>query len=76
MLIPIIRRRQCVPKAHQTRPSRTPDARSCKVSAREKTGAFPLRSREGTADGIAHQVKPDGRLRALWTMMGPLKKCG
>ncbi|HEX5869521.1 MAG TPA: hypothetical protein VFY65_03835 [Longimicrobium sp.] len=33
------------------------------MAAREKTGAFPLRSREATIHGIAHRVKPDGGLR-------------
>jgi hypothetical protein len=54
---------RCLPEAHRTQPPRTPDARSCEVSAREKPSAFPPRSREGTVHGIAHQVKPDGRLR-------------
>ena len=63
MLIPIIRRRRCLPKAHRTQLSRTPDARSCKVSVRHRAGAFPPRSCEETVHGIAHQVKPDGRLR-------------
>ncbi len=58
MLIPAIRWRQCLPKAHRTRPPRTPDARSCKVSEREKVGAFPLRLSKGKVHGIAHRVKP------------------
>jgi hypothetical protein len=41
-----------------------------KVSAREKAGAFPLRSCEGTVHGIAHQVKPGwqaaGRYGGPW----------
>ena len=63
MLIPIIRPRRCLPEAHRTQPPRSPDARSCKVSARERAGAFPMRSCEGTVHGIAHRVKPDGGLR-------------
>jgi len=62
-LIPITRRRRCLPKAHRTPHPRTPDARSCRVSERDRAGAFPPRSCEGTVRGIAHQVKPDGRLR-------------
>jgi hypothetical protein len=63
MLIPIIRWRRGQPEAHQTQPSRTPDARSGEFSERERAGAFPPRSSEETVHGIAHQVKPDGRLR-------------
>ena len=65
MLIPIISRRRCLPEAHRTQPSRTPDAQSCKVSERERAGAFPPRSCEGTIHGIAHRVKPDGGCGAL-----------
>jgi hypothetical protein len=55
--------RRCLPEALWTQPSRTPDARSCKVSAREMAGAFPPRSCEATIHEIAHRVKPDGGLR-------------
>jgi hypothetical protein len=59
----IIRLRPCLPEAHRAQPPRTPDARSRKVSAREKAGAFPLRFCETTVHEIAQQVKPDGGLR-------------
>jgi hypothetical protein len=76
MFIPSIRRRGGQPKAHQAQPSRTPDARSCEFSERESAGAFPPRSCEGKVHGIAHQVKPDGRLRGAVAAKGFLKKCG
>ena len=47
MLILVISRPRCLSKAHRTQPPRTPDARSCKVSERERAGAFPPRSCEG-----------------------------
>jgi hypothetical protein len=59
MRIPSIRRRSDQPEAHQTRPLRTPDARSCEFPECERAGAFPPRSCEGKVYGIAHQVKPE-----------------
>jgi hypothetical protein len=73
---PIVRLRQMPAGSAPDPPSRTPDARSFKVSAREMAGAFPLRLTEATIHEIAHQVKPDGGLRARWKTMGFPKKCG
>jgi hypothetical protein len=48
----IIRRRRCLPEAHRIQPPRTPDARSCRPSERDKAGALLLQSckREGSPD--------------------------
>ena len=77
VLVPIISRRRCLPEPHRTRPPRTPDARSCKLSERERAGAFPPRSCEGTVHGIAHQVKPEWWVaRRSGRRWSSLKKCG
>jgi hypothetical protein len=52
------------PEAHRAQPPRTPAARSCRLSEREKDCAFPPQSGEGKVHPIAHQVKPDGGLRS------------
>ena len=68
---------RCLPEAHRTLPPRTPDARSCRLSERERAGAFTPRSCERTIHGIAQQVKPEwwvaGRSGRRWSS---LKKCG
>ena len=77
VLVPIISRRRCLPEAHRTQPPRTPDARSCNVSARERAGVFPPRSCEGTVQGIAHRVKPEwwvaGRSGRRWISLKKMR---
>ena len=62
--------------AHRTQPRRTPDARSCRVSARDRSDALPLRPCEGTVHGIAHRVKPGWQVAGHSGRRWGSQKCG